>query len=161
MPPLVQENDSSHTFYRVAIVLAEFVYGISSCSSIVSRTRRQRLEAMPRSKRDTPFVVDDIITLLIVTDEAASTIIESVRSHYTAAKPDLRFRVVLVADSSNGTVGEAFQALREEYSNVLLFSKEELARQEYVMNAQVREPRQRTTAAHSHTHAWPTCSCTS
>lgn len=134
----MQENDSSQTFYRIVIILAEIVYGVSSCSSIVSRTRRQRLEAMPRSKRDTPFHADDIITLLIVTDEAVATIVESARSHYGAAKPDLPFRVVLVCDTASGPAKEAHDALAQEFPNVLLFSKEELARQEYVMNAQVR-----------------------
>lgn len=133
----LQEDEASLTVYRILIILAEVVYGLSSCSSIVSRTRRQRLEAMVRSKRDTPFVVDDILTLLIVTDEAAVTIIESARSHYAAAKPDLAFRVILVADTPGGAAAEAFQVLKEEHGNVLLFVKEELARQEYVMNVQV------------------------
>lgn len=144
--PMVQENDGSRTFYRIFIILIEVVYGVSSCSSIVSRTRRQRLEAMARSKRDTPFVVDDILALLVVTDESASTIIESARSHYAAAKPDLAFRVVLIADTPGGAAAEAHEALKQEYSNVLLFVKEELARQEYVMNVQVFLPHRRQPA---------------
>ena len=98
-----RERDSAKLFYRILVILAELGYGLSSGSEIVSRSRRQRLEAMSSSRKDTPFMVDDIIALLYVTDEDAETIEESVRSHYAAQKPDgLPFRVVLVADSPGG-----------------------------------------------------------
>lgn len=98
-----KERDGGRLFYRILVILAELAYGLSSCSEIVSRTRRQRLEAMSQNRKDTPFTVDDIISLLYVTDESAETIEESVRSHYNAKKPDgIPFRVVLVADSPGG-----------------------------------------------------------
>ena len=98
-----RERDSAKLFYRILVILAELGYGLSSGSEIVSHSRRQRLEAMSSSRKDSPFMVDDIIALLYVTDEDAETIEESVRSHYAAQKPDgLPFRVVLVADSPGG-----------------------------------------------------------
>jgi hypothetical protein len=98
-----KERDGTKLFYRILVILAELAYGMSACSEIVSRSRRQRLEAMSQSRKDTPFTVDDVITLLYVTDETADTIEESVKSHYAAKKPDgLPFRVVLVADSPGG-----------------------------------------------------------
>jgi hypothetical protein len=98
-----KERQQWRLFYRILIIIAELGYGMSSCSEIVSRSRRQRLEAMSQNRKDTPFTVDDLITLLYVTDETAETIEESVKSHYSASKPDgLPFRVVLVADSPGG-----------------------------------------------------------
>lgn len=110
-----KERDGGRLFYRILVILAELAYGLSSCSEIVSRTRRQRLEAMNQNRKDTPFAVDDIVTLLYVTDESAETIEESVRSHYNAKKPDgLPFRVVLVADAPGGAA--------EKVSNLLVDS---------------------------------------
>jgi hypothetical protein len=130
----MKEQDGARTFYRLLIVMVEMAYGMSSCTSIVSRSRRQRLEAITRNRKDTPFTADDIITLLYVTDETAETIEESVRSHYAASKPDLPFRVVLVADSPGGPAEDVAKSLSRENGSLLHFVKEDLARQEYVMN---------------------------
>ena len=84
---LQEEHDGARLFYRLLTIAIEFSFGVSACGATVSRTRRQRLEALRPVGRDAPFAVDDILTLLFVTDENAKAIVASADSHYGAAKP--------------------------------------------------------------------------
>lgn len=102
---------------------------MSAIGTTISRTRRQMLESLSNSSRDVPFVVDDIVAVLTVTDENEKAIMASVNSHYAAAKPNTPFRVVLVAERADATLTKAFEELRRTHTNLLLFLKEELARQ--------------------------------
>jgi hypothetical protein len=109
--------------------MVEALFGMSAIGSTISRTRRQMLEALSNSARDVPFVVEDIVAILTVTDENEKAIMASVNSHYAAAKPNVPFRVVLVAERADSSLTKAFEELRRTHTNLLLFLKEELARQ--------------------------------
>ena len=93
-----KESDGGRLVYRLIVIFAELYFGASSVGTIVSRARRQQLESLSQSTRETPFVLEDMLTLLTVTDEDAKAITASVNSHYAAAKPGKPFRVVLVAE---------------------------------------------------------------
>ena len=130
------ERDAWHTVYRIATVAVELAFGVSAVGALISRTRRQRLEALPRVTRDLPFAVNDVLALLMVTDEDERTIAACVESHYAAARAGARgkappFRAVLVAeDAGDGSQARrAHGALAEAYPSLLLFTKAELAEQ--------------------------------
>lgn len=115
------------------VLLVEALFGGSTILSLVCRIKRQRVEWLHNAK-DRPFAIDDLLTVLCVTDEHASTIVASVESHYAAKKPSLPFRIVLVSDNAGPAVKQAHAELVGKYPGLLLFLKEDLARQEYVLN---------------------------
>lgn len=130
------ERQAWHTFYRVVIVAVEVLFGVSAVGALISRTRRQRLEALPRVSRDLPFAANDVLTLLMVTDEDERAIAASVESHYAAARVGAGgkappFRAVLVAEDGGeeSQARRAHRALEAAYPSLLLFTKAELAEQ--------------------------------
>jgi hypothetical protein len=126
-----EERSGGRTLYRLAVAAAELMAGAAAVGATISRTRRLRLEALHPSARDTPFVCDDVLALLFVTDEDARAVAASVDSHYGAAKPELPFRVVLIAEAAGegSAARRAYDELRSAHTNLLLFTKEELAQQ--------------------------------
>ena len=141
-----EEKSGRRLFYRLVIVAVEALFGVTACGTTISRSRRQSLEALRGNARDRPWPCDDLLTLLFVTDENARAICASVDSHYSAAKPGLPFRVVLVAERAGpkAAVTAAYEQLRGAHPSLLLFLKEELAQQARVAPA----PRHRAVPAH-------------
>lgn len=126
-----EEHSGRRLVYRLVVLAVEAAFGASAIGAVISRSRRQRLEGLRRAARDRPWLADDLLTILYVTDEDARAICASVDSHYGAARPGLPLRCVLVAERAGpaAAVTAAYEQLRGAHPNLLLFTKEELAQQ--------------------------------
>jgi hypothetical protein len=130
------EKSGWRTSYRFIVIFVELVFGGTGVAAIVSRTQRLRLESLSNASHDLPFTINDVVAILTVTDEDERAISASIASHYKATKPSINgkvppFRVVIVAEAhgSDTPAARAVAAMQPQYSNLLLFTKKELAEQ--------------------------------